>query len=91
MISDGIDVAINAMVQETQNLYNDYSKKTKVNIKKEDVSSWYINTKFKQVDVNQNNMKKIKATIPSSKNDFLKKIPKRKKLILIKKEYILHF
>jgi hypothetical protein len=54
MVSDGIDVAINAMVQETQNLYNDYSKKTKVNIKKEDVSSWYINTKFKQVDVNLN-------------------------------------
>jgi hypothetical protein len=54
MVSDGIDVAINAMVQETQNLYNDYSKKTKVNIKKEDVSAWYINTKFKQVDVNLN-------------------------------------
>ena len=54
MVSDGIDVAINAMVQETQNLYNDYSKKTKVNITKEDVSSWYINTKFKQVDVNLN-------------------------------------
>ena len=54
MISDGIDVAINAMVQETQNLYNDYSKKTKINITKEDVSAWYINTKFKQVDVNLN-------------------------------------
>ena len=54
MVSDGIDVAINAMVQETQNLYNDYSKKPKENIKKEDVSAWYINTKFKQVDVNLN-------------------------------------
>ena len=54
MVSDGIDVAINAMVQETQNLYNDYSKKPKENITKEDVSDWYINVKFKQVDVNLN-------------------------------------
>ena len=54
MVSDGIDVAINAMVQETQNIYRDYSKKRKDNISKEDVTNWYINVKFKQVDVNLN-------------------------------------
>jgi hypothetical protein len=61
MIADGIDVAINAIVQETQNIYNDYKKiKTTdangnlLEIKKEDVTKWYINDKFKQVDVNLN-------------------------------------
>jgi len=61
MIADGIDVAINAIVQETQNIYNDYQgieKKDKdgndLNITKEDVTRWYINDKFKQVDVNLN-------------------------------------
>ena len=61
MIADGIDVAINAIVQETQNIYNDY--KTNVNkgdsngtytITRENVTNWYINNKFKQVDVNLN-------------------------------------
>ena len=61
MIADGIDVAINAIVQETQNIYNDYKgieKKDKdgndLPITKEDVTRWYINDKFKQVDVNLN-------------------------------------
>jgi hypothetical protein len=59
MIADGIDVAINAIVQETQNIYNDYKKIRDSNnglleIKKEDVTNWYINDKFKQVDVNLN-------------------------------------
>ena len=62
MIADGIDVAINAIVQETQNIYNDY-KKIKIarkiagdnsTITKEEVNNWYINDKFKQVDVNLN-------------------------------------
>ena len=62
MIADGIDVAINAIVQETQNIYNDY-KKIKIarlaindtsEITKEEVNNWYINDKFKQVDVNLN-------------------------------------
>ena len=54
MVSDGIDVAINAMVQETQNLYNDYNKTNIKNITREEVSSRYINVKFKQVDINLN-------------------------------------
>ena len=54
MISDGIDVAINAMVQETQNLYNDYNKKNLTNVTKEQVTEWYINVQFKQVDINLN-------------------------------------
>ena len=54
MLSDGIDVAINAMVQETQNIYNDYNKKNKVNVTREQVSEWYINDQFKQVDINLN-------------------------------------
>jgi hypothetical protein len=54
MLSDGIDVAINAMVQETQNLYNDYHKKNKTNVTKEEVSEWYITVQFKQVDINLN-------------------------------------
>ena len=62
MIADGIDVSINAIVQETQNIYNDY-KKIKIarqisgdnsTITKEEVNNWYINDKFKQVDVNLN-------------------------------------
>lgn len=58
MIADGIDVAINAIVQETQNIYNDYKnnvrKSTDVVITRENVTNWYINNKFKQVDVNLN-------------------------------------
>ena len=54
MVSDGIDVAINAMVQETQNLYNDYNKTNIKDITKEEVSNRYINVKFKQVDINLN-------------------------------------
>ena len=54
MVSDGIDVAINAMVQETQNLYNDYNKTSLNEITKEEVSRRYINVKFKQVDINLN-------------------------------------
>ena len=61
MITDGIDVAINAIVQETQNIHNDYTnlKKdddngNKLNITKENVTNWYINDKFEQVDVNLN-------------------------------------
>ena len=54
MLTDGIDVAINAMVQETQNLYNDYNNTNKTDIKKEDVIKTYINNKFRQVDVNLN-------------------------------------
>ena len=54
MLSDGIDVAINAMVQETQNLYNDYNKKNLTNVTKEQVTEWYINVQFKQVDINLN-------------------------------------
>jgi hypothetical protein len=66
MIADGIDVAINAIVQETQNIYNDYKKikderavdkgdgKKVLDITRENVTSWYINNKFKQVDVNLN-------------------------------------
>ena len=62
MIADGIDVAINAIVQETQNIYNDYKKikdarianNVSVEITKEEVNDWYINDKFKQVDVNLN-------------------------------------
>ena len=54
MLSDGIDVAINAMVQETQNLYNDYSKASTIDITMKDVTERYINNKFMQVDVNLN-------------------------------------
>ena len=54
MLSDGIDVAINAMVQETQNIYNDYYKKNSTNVTREQVSEWYINDQFKQVDINLN-------------------------------------
>ena len=60
MISDGIDVAINAMVQQTQNTYNDYlsiKNKTKgqnVIITISDVTENYVDEKFKQVDVNLN-------------------------------------
>ena len=59
MIADGIDVSINAIVQETQNIYNDYKKirdnrDSSLEILKEDVTGWFINDKFKQVDVNLN-------------------------------------
>ena len=59
MIADGIDVAINAIVQETQNIYSDYKKNVKesnnsIIITRENVTNWYINNKFKQVDVNLN-------------------------------------
>jgi hypothetical protein len=61
MIADGIDVAINAIVQETQNIYNDYNTNVKKPnsdgeyiITRENVTNWYINNKFKQVDVNLN-------------------------------------
>ena len=61
MIADGIDVSINAIVQETQNIYNDYKKIKTVDergklieIEKETVTKYYINDKFKQVDVNLN-------------------------------------
>ena len=54
MLSDGIDIAINAMVQETQNIYNDYYKKNSTNVTREQVSEWYINDQFKQVDINLN-------------------------------------
>ena len=61
MISDGIDVAINAMVQQTQNTYNDYlsikSNKTKEeisNMELSEVTKNYVDEKFKQVDVNLN-------------------------------------
>jgi len=61
MIADGIDVAINAIVQETQNIYSDYNKNVKsagddstIVITRENVTNWYINNKFKQVDVNLN-------------------------------------
>ena len=54
MLSDGIDVAINAMVQETQNLYNDYIKIYIENITMNDISQSFINIKFKQVDINLN-------------------------------------
>ena len=61
MVTDGIDVAINAMVQQTQNTYNDYrsikSKSTQEQIDNMDISDVtdnYIDEKFKQVDVNLN-------------------------------------
>ena len=54
MLSDGIDVAINAMVQETQNLYNDYNRSSKIDISMDVVRNRYINNKFMQVDVNLN-------------------------------------
>ena len=59
MIADGIDVSINAIVQETQNIYSDYKKNVKesnslIKITRENVTNWYINNKFKQVDVNLN-------------------------------------
>ena len=61
MITDGIDVAINAMVQHTQNIYNDYSaiklKSTQDeidNMELSDVSKNYIDDNFRQVDVNLN-------------------------------------
>ena len=59
MIADGIDVSINAIVQETQNIYNDYKRNVKANnnaltITRENVTNWYINNKFKQVDVSLN-------------------------------------
>jgi len=60
MIKDGIDVAINAIVQETQNIYNDFNKiqtelnGTYINSTRENVTKWFINEKFKQVDVNLN-------------------------------------
>ena len=54
MLTDGIDVAINAMVQETQNIYNDYNKKNITNATKEQVTELYINDQFKQVDINLN-------------------------------------
>ena len=61
MISDGIDVAINAMVQQTQNTYNDYisikENKTQEqidNMEISDITENYIDNKFKQVDVNLN-------------------------------------
>ena len=61
MVTDGIDVAINAMVQQTQNTYNDY-KSIKENSTQEqidnmplsDVKKNYVDEKFKQVDVNLN-------------------------------------
>ena len=61
MIIDGVDVAINAMVQQTQNTYNDYAsileKKTQKEIdemKFSEVTENYVDEKFKQVDVNLN-------------------------------------
>ena len=60
MIKDGIDVAINAIVQETQNIYNDFNKiqrelnGTYINSTRENVTKLFINDKFKQVDVNLN-------------------------------------
>jgi len=61
MLTDGVDVAINAMVQQTQNTYNDY-KAIKENSTQEhidnmelsEVTEIYIDAKFKQVDVNLN-------------------------------------
>jgi hypothetical protein len=61
MLTDGVDVAINAMVQQTQNTYNDY-KAIKENSTQEhidnmelsEVTDIYIDEKFKQVDVNLN-------------------------------------
>ena len=61
MISDGIDVAINAMVQQTQNTYNDYisirekSTQTQIdNMEILEVRRNYVDEKFKQVDINLN-------------------------------------
>ena len=61
VIIDGVDVAINAMVQQTQNTYNDYnsslSKKTQEdidNMEFSEVTENYVDEKFKQVDVNLN-------------------------------------
>ena len=61
MLSDGIDVAINAMVQQTQNTYYDYrsikensTQKQIDNMDISDVTNNYIDEKFKQVDVNLN-------------------------------------
>ena len=61
MIIDGVDVAINAMVQQTQNTYNDYvsilEKMTQEevdNMELSEVTKNYVDEKFKQVDVNLN-------------------------------------
>ena len=61
MITDGIDVAINAMVQQTQNIYNDYksikenSTQSQIdNMEFLDVRRNYVDNKFKQVDINLN-------------------------------------
>ena len=61
MLTDGVDVAINAMVQQTQNTYNDYkaikenSTQERIdNMELSEVTDIYIDEKFKQVDVNLN-------------------------------------
>jgi hypothetical protein len=61
MVTDGIDVAINAMVQQTQNTYNDYksiklntTQYQKDNMDISEVTKNYVDEKFKQVDINLN-------------------------------------
>ena len=61
MVADGIDVAINAMVQQTQNTYNDYTsikqKSTQEqidNMEISEINKHYIDAKFMQVDMNLN-------------------------------------
>ena len=61
MVADGIDVAINAMVQQTQNTYNDYTSiKDKYtqeevdNMELSEITKNYVDAKFKQVDINLN-------------------------------------
>ena len=81
MLTDGIDVAINAIVQETQNLYNDYSQTYINDITVEEVSQRYINTKFKQVDINLNFVlslvqERIYAAFLKDANDLTNKFQK---------------
>ena len=56
MLTDGIDVAINAMTQQTQNSYNDYknyaNSDKKNNLTFNDITERYATSLFKQVDVN---------------------------------------
>ena len=61
MVADGIDVAINAMVQQTQNTYNDYTSiKDKYtqeevdNMELSEITKNYVDAKFMQVDMNLN-------------------------------------
>ena len=61
MIIDGVDVAINAMVQQTQNTYSDYdsilqsmTQEEVNNMELSEVTKNYVDEKFKQVDVNLN-------------------------------------